>query len=298
MKILKIAGLLSLITLFSFPVGSVAQDHSIPQIKRVESEPVLTADKITIKNELLAIDSLLLKKELAEENAMLPADALYDGQWNTQFVRAYSGVQIPDTFTIDVSSFVMPFEGKVTSKYGPRGRRFHYGYDIKVQTGDTIVAAFDGKVRVRAYERRGYGYYIVLRHPNGLETVYGHFSEFLVEQDEVVKAGQPIGLGGNTGRSTGSHLHLEFRFLGQPINPVEIVDFENFCTHDEKYVFNKKKVTQAEKKFASVKYHRVKKGDTLGAIARRYGISINQLCRLNGIKPTTTLKIGRSLRYT
>ena len=259
----------------------------------------LYADKVNIKHELAVFDSLLLKIYQEEEDAFLhPADDIY-GSWSHEHVRAYGDVVVPDSFRVDVSSFVMPFENHVTSKYGYRKGRFHYGYDIKLQKGDTVRAAFDGKIRVRKYERRGYGYYLVLRHSNGLETVYGHLSKYLVEQDQVVKAGEPIALGGNTGRSFGSHLHFEFRFLGQPINPAEIVDFDNFCTHDEFYVYHKKTSGKVLNKYGGeVKYHRVKSGDTLSRISKKYGISIRELCRLNGIKETSILRLGQSIRYS
>jgi murein DD-endopeptidase MepM/ murein hydrolase activator NlpD len=240
--------------------------------------------------------------ELNEEESLFPADDLYDGEWNKEFVKAYSNIAIPDSFRIDVTGFIMPVQGRVTSPYGPRRRRFHYGTDVKLQTGDTVLAAFDGKVRVKKYERRGYGYYLVLRHPNGLETVYGHLSKFLVEADETVKAGQPIALGGNTGRSYGSHLHFECRFLGQAIDPSKIVDFENFCTFDESYVFQKDKSGRpTSNKYTAtgngqIKYHRIRQGDTLSVIAKKYGVSIDSLCRLNGIKKTTVLRVGRSIR--
>lgn len=292
------------------------------EIKRLNDEMNLSADKVNTKNELLAIDSLLMQRELEVEMELFPADDLY-GSWSNKHVKAYAGITIPDQYTIDVSSFVMPIKGKVTSKFGKRRRSFHYGTDVKLSTGDTIVAAFDGKVRVKQYERRGYGYYLVLRHPNGLETVYGHLSRFLVDQDQTVKAGEPIGLGGNTGRSTGPHLHFECRFLGMAINPQFIVDFENGCTHDEKYVFNKRtsgRVTSA--KYASstkaktavkksgttastkttatgaVKYHKVRKNETLSHISLRYGVSVTELCRMNGISKRTTLKIGQAIRYS
>ena len=128
----------------------------------------------------------------------------------------------------------MPCDGYVTSPYGYRRRfrRMHKGIDLKVQTGDTVYAAFNGKVRLTKYERRGYGYYVVIRHENELETVYGHLSKFLVEPDQYVKAGDPIALGGNTGRSFGSHLHFETRFMGYAINPSAIFDF---CKPDSAY---------------------------------------------------------------
>ncbi|GHT49575.1 peptidase [Bacteroidia bacterium] len=269
-----------------------------------QSSETLVADKVKTGLETVAVDSMMAQLEFMEEG--YPADDLYDG-WNTEYVKAYKGVEIPDSFCINVSEFVMPIEmSKVTSNYGPRRRRFHYGTDLKLQKGDTVRAAFDGKIRVKNYERRGYGYYLVLRHPNGLETVYGHLSGFLVEQDENVKAGQPIALGGNTGRSTGPHLHFEFRFLGQAINPGEIIDFDELAIKDDQYVFVKNKSGNSyasSGKYTSdgtnkIKYHRIKQGDTLGAIARRYGTTVSKLCKLNKLKTTSTLHLGKSLRIS
>lgn len=133
-------------------------------------------------------------------------------------------------YKIDLRGFHMPTTSRVvTSNFGPRWGRRHQGLDVKVYIGDTIRAAFDGKVRVVTCEglRKGYGYYIVIRHPNGLETLYGHLSKQLVKEDQIVRAGDVIGLGGNTGRSTGSHLHFETRLLGQPIDPRTMFDFPN-----------------------------------------------------------------------
>ncbi|MDR2682673.1 MAG: peptidoglycan DD-metalloendopeptidase family protein [Dysgonamonadaceae bacterium] len=262
----------------------------------------LTADKVKTGLETAAVDSMMVQLETLEEE-LYPADDIYDN-WNTEYVKAYQNAVVPDSFRIDVSEFVMPVAGlqRITSPFGPRRRRFHYGTDLKVQTGDTIYAAFDGKVRVKNYERRGYGYYVVLRHPNGLETVYGHLSKFLVEQNENVKAGQPIALGGNTGRSTGSHLHFEFRFLGNAINPAEIIDFDEWAIKDDQYTFIKNKSGASSKYLAGgsdqIRYHRIRSGDTLGAIARRYGTTVNKLCRLNNMKGSSILRVGRSIRVS
>ena len=266
----------------------------------------LMADRVGFKKDMT--DKLIEMEEMEELEAMedleFPADELY-GEWTNDWVDPFRGkkIDMPDSCRIDCSTFVLPLDTMtyVTSKYGPRRRRMHRGIDLKVQKGDTIRAAFSGKIRIRNYERRGYGYYLVIRHPNGLETVYGHLSKFLVERDEIVKAGQPIGLGGNTGRSTGSHLHFETRFLGQAINPAEIIDFENSTPHQDVFVFRNVKINGRKSNIYTssnnqMVYHRVKSGDTLGKIARMYGTSVSELCRLNGLKSTSTLRIGQSIR--
>ena len=266
----------------------------------------LMADRVGFKKDMT--DKLIEMNELEELEAMedleFPADELY-GEWSNDWVDPFRGkkIDMPDSCRIDCSTFVLPLDTMtyVTSKYGPRRRRMHKGIDLKVQKGDTIRAAFSGKIRIRNYERRGYGYYLVIRHPNGLETVYGHLSKFLVERDEIVKAGQPIGLGGNTGRSTGSHLHFETRFLGQAINPAEIIDFENSAPHQDVFVFRNVKINGRKSNIYTssnnqMVYHRVRSGDTLSKIARMYGTSVSELCRLNGLKSTSTLRIGQSIR--
>ena len=172
--------------------------------------------------------------------------------------------------------------------------------DIKVYVGDTIRAAFDGKVRVvKNQGRRGYGKYVVIRHDNGLETVYGHLSKQLVDTNQLVKAGEPIALGGNTGRSTGSHLHFETRFLGIPINPALMFDFEKQDIVADSYTFHKTKGssgTACSMASGEGLFYKVKKGDTLGRIAARQGTSIDKLCKLNRITRKTILRPGQVLR--
>lgn len=171
---------------------------------------------------------------------------IYNEGWNSKRVNPFKENEVPETYLIDVRDYVMPVPGGVTSNYGyrPRFGRTHKGIDLKLNSNDTVVAAFEGKVRVVNYEAKGYGNYVIIRHPNGLETVYGHLNKQLVKEDQIVKAGQPIGLGGSTGRSTGPHLHFETRFMGYPINPAAIFDFANHCTHTDEYTFSKKTYTE------------------------------------------------------
>ena len=259
----------------------------------------LIARQAPIDKKLKTVDSLALQKQIRAEQSEYPALSLYPN-WNNQYVHAYGNAIIPDTYTIDLTGFHMPTPStKITSPFGPRWRRMHNGLDLKVNIGDTIVAAFDGKVRIVKYERRGYGKYVVIRHDNGLETVYGHLSKQLVEENQLVKAGEVIGLGGNTGRSTGSHLHFETRFLGIAINPIYMFDFPKQDIVADTYTFRR---TQGSKRAGShdtqvadgtIRYHKVKSGDTLSRIAKLRGVSVSTLCKLNRIKPTTTLRIGQ-----
>lgn len=218
-----------------------------------------------------------------------PASYLYP-EWSNEYVHKYDDAVLPDTVIISMKGYVMPTDStRITDKFGyrPRRGRAHLGLDVKVKIGDTIRAAFDGKVRISRYERRGYGHYIVIRHPNGLETVYGHLSRKLVAENDIVHAGDPIGLGGNTGRSTGSHLHFETRILGNAINPAYLFDFPNQKAETDYYIYtrNSREV-----------YYKVRSGDTLSGIAVKTETSVANICKLNGISRNSVLKVGQTLR--
>ena len=211
MNVSAIKKSLSIALLSLTAIGGFAQDkiaRQAPSDKRLKD-----IHNVRLNNTIKAVDL---------EN---PAADIYT-DW-TDDLRKCAG-SVPSNYKIDLRGFCMPTPSrKINSPFGPRWGRKHEGLDIKVYIGDTIRAAFDGKVRICKYNGRGYGYYIVIRHPNGLETLYGHLSKQIVKKDQVVRAGEPIGLGGNTGRSYGSHLHFETRLLGQPINPALMFDFEN-----------------------------------------------------------------------
>lgn len=212
----------------------------------------------------------------------------------------------------DYSDFEMPFDGLVTSRYGYRRGRYHNGIDIDLETGDTVKSCFAGRVRYAQYNKGGFGNLVIVRHYNGLETFYAHLSNIIVQPNEEVEAGQPLGLGGNTGRSRGSHLHFEMRFYDAPINPEEVIDFANQELKDENLllysdifrpgakpsdvVASRMNAPNMAESGKSNQYYRVRSGDTLSRIASRYGTSVSRLCQLNGIRTTTTLQIGRTLR--
>lgn len=257
----------------------------------------LLANNAPVDRKMKKVDSLFLRKFIynSDVNTLNFAEELYD-EWSNELTHYRNSTLLPDEFKIDLRNFTMPTDSKqVTSVYGQRWGRLHAGLDIKVYIGDTIRAAFDGKVRIVKYDARGYGKFVVIRHPNGLETYYGHLSKQLVKENQDVKSGEPIGLGGNTGRSTGSHLHFETRLCGISINPAEMFDFKNQDVTDDYYVFTKK--THPQKTTTGMYVHKVRKGESLSSIARKHGTTVAALCQLNHVSRNTRLVSGQILKY-
>ena len=248
------------------------------------------------------VDTLYLRNMLLNEENIIPSDNMYP-EWRNSIVHYNSAM--PDSFRINLRNSVMPtLNTKITDVFGyrPSRKRVHQGLDIKVKTGDTIYAAFDGKVRITAYQRRGYGHYVVIRHNNGIETLYAHLSKKLVKVNHNVKAGDPIGLGGNTGRSSGSHLHFETILMGKSIDPAAMFDFKNQRTTGESYIYRRpgsKYVENGKVKTAGPepKFHKVKSGDTIARIAKKYGVPQKQIFDLNGLNSRSVIRPGQSLRY-
>lgn len=207
----------------------------------------------------------------------------------------------PDTLIL--GNYVHPAPYKIYSNYGWRRRRMHYGVDLSYPMGTPVVAAFDGIVRVSKSNAGGYGQLVVIRHDNGLETYYAHLSKRLVNPGQLVMAGDTIALGGSTGRSTGPHLHFETRYMGVPFNPNKIIDFSKFTLAiDTLYTHGKEvKVSPAmEKKLEAQEaqsrvYHKVRRGDCLSTIARKYRTSVGAIKRLNNMR-SDFLREGQRLR--
>ena len=289
----------------------------------------LLARQAPVDRKMKAVDTLLLHNIIEKENLESPAAQLYN-EWDNRY--AHRQTALPDSFKIDLRHFCMPTPSRViTSNFGTRWGRQHKGLDIKVYIGDTIRAAFSGKVRIVRYEARGYGNYIVIRHGNGLETIYGHLSKQLVSENQEVRAGDVIGLGGNTGRSTGSHLHFETRLCGVALNPALLFDFraqdvtgDYYTFRNNSYQSESAEATRLRGKIGNggytpdqvrggvasrredaeafntvqVQYHKVQAGETLNSIARKRGVTVEQICRLSHISKSTKIKPGSILRYS
>lgn len=236
----------------------------------------LLAHQAPVDRRSARVDTVMMESFRIKENAEMPSGDLYE-EWTNGY--AYKQTELPETYKIDLRGFHMPTPSRViTSDFGPRWGRNHRGLDIKVYIGDTIRAAFSGKVRVVKYDGRGYGKYIVIRHNNGLETIYGHLSKQLVHEDQTVHAGQVIGLGGNTGRSTGSHLHFETRLCGVALNPAIFFDFPNQDITCDVYTFHKSKRTAEDSKARALRGKVTSRGYSKENIQGTRGTSAPRHC--------------------
>ena len=272
-----------------------------------------------------------------KDPVLVAADSVFTECWDTRTVNPYREQPdpIPDRFSIwvvdSLDSYTCPYVVHPRSLFGYRHGRRHQGIDLPYPTGTPVPAACDGRVRISDYVG-GYGNLVVIRHANGLETFYGHLSKRNVQSGDWVSAGDIIGLGGSTGRSTGPHLHFETRYKGAAFDPSWLIDFETgtlrhrllkvrswYFNPNQRYVQSvddedeifrtdeedrllaeeqakKEAAARAAAEAAAMRYHTVRSGDTLSSIARKYRTSVREICRLNGIKETTVLQIGKRLR--
>ncbi|MDG2228344.1 MAG: M23 family metallopeptidase [Flavobacteriales bacterium] len=241
------------------------------------------------------------------DTSFYPANTYYN-RWNNRVAWDYPS-SISENDSIEVlllkeneneyhhpigAKTLRRYFGWVTSPFGWRDGRAHNGVDLELHYWDSIYCMFPGKIRMaRTYS--DYGKVVVVRHKNGLETLYAHMSKTAVKEGQLVKAGELLGHGGKTGNATGTHLHLEIRFKGLPINPAHIVSFKNKEVHADTLVLKKMKHTYIA--FPSgTDFHTVKRGEYPSKVAKRYGITTEKLCLMNEITRKTRLSVGQKLR--
>lgn len=248
---------------------------------------------------------------------------VFEEHWNNSQTNPYGVEQseLPSSWSIwlvdSLDQYHCPLQAKVhqRGKFGIRRGRRHQGVDLPLKTGDPVYATFTGKVRMSKYFG-AFGNLIVIRHENGIETFYAHLSKRMVEVGDWVNAGDVIGLGGSTGRSTGPHLHFETRYNGFAFDPQWLIDFEtgilrhrlfvlkkkffspysNYEQDFEDEMFNHEEDKREDAEKAAMRYYVIRSGDTLSKIARENGKTVKQICDMNGITTKTILKIGRRIR--
>lgn len=297
---------------------------ALEPVKSLDVAPVGAIDTLDTANEHVKV--VLYSDNTWKYYKMPTFEAKKDvfGQyWSESATNPYKMAldSLPYSWSIwlvdSLNQYHCPFKGDVhpRGKFGPRRGRRHQGVDIPLKTGDPVYATFTGRVRMSKYFG-AFGNLVVIRHENGIETFYSHLSERNVQAGDWVNAGDVIGLGGSTGRSTGPHLHFETRYNGFAFDPQWLVDFKTGDLRHRLFVLKKKyfdiysnyeqdfedewkneeddKREEAER--AAMRWHVVKSGDTLGRIAINNGTTVSAICKLNGITPTTVLKIGRRLR--
>jgi murein DD-endopeptidase MepM/ murein hydrolase activator NlpD len=332
-----------ILTALTFMAGALSVTYAINPVRidtvrtqLVVPRPALEPLKSLVTSPTDAIDTLdtaneHIKVVLHADNtwhyyktpSFQQVSGVYDSNWDDNSTNPYGIEQkdLPDEWAIwlvdSLDQYHCPFQGSVyhRGKFGVRRGRRHQGVDLPLKTGDPIYATFTGKVRVSKYWG-AFGNLVVIRHDNGLETFYAHLSKRNVEVGDWVNAGDVIGLGGSTGRSTAQPLHFETRHNGFAFDPQWLIDFEKGTLRHRLFVLKKKyfniysnyeqdfedelkneeddKKEDAERE--AMRWYTIKSGDTLGRIAINNGTTVNAICKLNGIKPTTTLKIGRKIR--
>ncbi len=205
----------------------------------------------------------------------------------------------PRYYSYSQYEFYRPVPGVITSRFGyrPQFGRMHHGVDLRLNIGDTVRAAMTGQVVRIAYDHDGYGNYVVIAHSNGMETIYAHLHHAIVGLGDYIEIGKPVGIGGDTGNSTGPHLHFETKVEGVAVDPTLIFDFNGHY----RYVRNRGMQAnlaehQPSKSICGRRTYIVRQGDTAKSVAKRAGISVMRLCQLNMIQDNEPLQIGRMLK--
>jgi murein DD-endopeptidase MepM/ murein hydrolase activator NlpD len=282
--------ILFVLILFIFLSQTIISQKPVPAVM----------DTIETSNGIIVLYKNFTWDYLENEPVMMSSEddstGLFKHEWVNDQVFAHR--VLPDSVRDTVVSLISKDRTFILPGYGRLFRGFtytHKGLDIGLRKGDSVKAAFDGVVRYAKYNRGGFGNLVILRHFNGLETYYAHLSKLKVQVNQVVKAGDIVGLAGSTGRSRSPHLHFEVRYKDVPMDPMRMLDFDHQCLICDTLSITKMIFFPSDYDGKAV-YYKIKSGDTLGKVAKKYRTSVKELCALNKIKTTTNLKIGRPIR--
>lgn len=241
------------------------------------------------------------KKQDLTANSIYPSNEIYKS-WDSKKIWNHIEINNDSSYIYeianDLSVFSSPvcvssmkkYNGLVTSHQGWRNGKMHNGVDINMDQWDSVQCVFDGKVRF-AKEFEGFGKVVVVRHYNGLESLYAHLAKIKVKVGQEINSGELIGLAGSSGTAEGSHLHFELRFLDKVLNPENIIDFNSYTLRSDSLFIKRYKSG-----FVAVPlknpYHIVERGDYPFKIANRYGLELVTFCELNNITTRSKLKVG------
>lgn len=275
--------------------------HLIDSLLDEDKLPLELVQQINnVAAQLMNEDNSIVSLTGFYDDSPFPSNSFYNSWDNYNMHPAVMDDNEQDNYslvlrdTLNFCDFHPPVKGVITSNYGWRNGRSHQGMDIDLEVWDPIHASFDGMVRVSRFHP-AYGRVVVIRHYNGLETLYAHMHRLKVQVGDVVEAGQVIGLGGSSGRSTGSHLHFEVRFRGKPINPRSVISFKDYSLISDSVELVKTKWDSYQCYPKGKSFYIVQKGDFLTKIANQYGTTVQRICEINGIKSSSTLRVGKRL---
>jgi hypothetical protein len=273
----------------------ISDDNLIANLFEVNKESDSITDILEIKNE----ETALFRFGPVEDFFM---------DWDTSVVDPYHFDIKEITYDFPLCLFISPNDEYTlplkslyrTSAFGPRWGRHHKGIDYDLNTGDSVFNMFDGMVRISTYIPT-FGNFVVVRHYNGLETFYAHLSDRNVSVGDILKSGDCVGLGGSTGRSTGPHLHFEIRYKGIAFDPENLIctNQQDITTDEltiEPNLFSYLTYKKGRNSYGNAAYHTIRSGETLSSIAAKHKTTVAQICRLNGIKSTSVIRAGKTLR--
>jgi murein DD-endopeptidase MepM/ murein hydrolase activator NlpD len=280
-----------------------------------EQNPVIQEDTTTIQEGKITVVEQVDSVQIGDDWVQA---AHYYVVWDSRNIDPYnlSPTEFKESINIKLfdpeqdQTWNLPLvKTKITSHFGPRWGRWHEGMDIDAETGDPVMTTFDGVVRIVGVDGRGYGNFVLVRHYNGLETLYGHLSKQKVEPGDMVKAGDTIGLAGNTGRSFGDHLHYENRYEGNAFSPAWIWDFPQESIVGQTFLLTPKvwdhlrggaayqgEFDSSKSKLKHTVMHRVQRGETIETIALQYSMTVEELAKINKIQIDSPLRPGLQLR--